>query len=77
MNLRVCMFVCCCYVPQSGYELLYTPHMANVGLWNTSGHTEFYRDSMFRAIEVEEEHYMVKPMNCPFHCLVYKVRALD
>ena len=55
-----------------GYELLYTPHMANIELWKTSGHFDFYRDGMFKTMEVENEEYQIKPMNCPFHCLVYK-----
>jgi len=58
---------------QGGYEILYTPHMANLDLWKTSGHHDFYRNDMFRTIEVEDEQYQIKPMNCPFHCLIYKV----
>jgi len=54
------------------YELLYTPHMANLDLWKTSGHFDFYRNDMFKTMEVEDEQYQIKPMNCPFHCLVYK-----
>ena len=57
---------------KGGYELLYTPHMANLGLWKTSGHFDFYRENMFQAMEVEKEEYQIKPMNCPFHCLIYK-----
>jgi threonyl-tRNA synthetase len=57
---------------EGGYELLYTPHIANIGLWKTSGHVDFYRDGMFKTMEVEDEFYQIKPMNCPFHCLVYK-----
>lgn len=56
----------------AGYELLYTPHVANVGLWKTSGHLDFYQDSMFDQMQVEDEVYQLKPMNCPFHCLVFK-----
>lgn len=55
-----------------GYELLYTPHVANVGLWKTSGHFDFYSESMFDQMDVEGEEYQLKPMNCPFHCLIYK-----
>lgn len=55
-----------------GYELLYTPHVANVELWKTSGHFDFYQESMFDLMEVENEQYQLKPMNCPFHCLVFK-----
>ncbi len=57
---------------QAGYEFLYTPHLANYGLWQTSGHTEFYADSMYPPMEVEGQFYEVKPMNCPFHVLLYK-----
>lgn len=57
---------------EDGYELLYTPHVANVQLWKTSGHLEFYNESMFDRMTVEDEEYQLKPMNCPFHCLVFK-----
>lgn len=56
----------------SGYELLYTPHVANLELWKTSGHFDFYREGMFDQMDVEGDEYQIKPMNCPFHCLVYK-----
>lgn len=56
---------------RAGYELLYTPHVANAGLWKTSGHLDFYSDSMFERIPVEGEEYQLRPMNCPFHCLVF------
>eukprot|EP00171_Calliarthron_tuberculosum_P014389 IDg14389t1 len=57
---------------RAGYDLLCTPHVANVSLWKTSGHLDFYSESMFQRIEVENEQYQLKPMNCPFHCLVFK-----
>eukprot|EP00184_Porphyridium_aerugineum_P008179 CAMPEP_0184692708 /NCGR_PEP_ID=MMETSP0313-20130426/1067_1 /TAXON_ID=2792 /ORGANISM="Porphyridium aerugineum, Strain SAG 1380-2" /LENGTH=701 /DNA_ID=CAMNT_0027150557 /DNA_START=212 /DNA_END=2317 /DNA_ORIENTATION=- len=57
---------------KAGYELLYTPHLANLDLWKTSGHFDFYKESMYDQMEVEDETYQIKPMNCPFHCLVYK-----
>ncbi|MDE2237137.1 MAG: threonine--tRNA ligase, partial [Elusimicrobia bacterium] len=57
-----------------GYQMVYTPHIANVELWNTSGHRSFYKDNMFTEIEVEKGHYQLKPMNCPFHVLIYKSR---
>eukprot|EP00252_Welwitschia_mirabilis_P001413 TRINITY_DN11281_c0_g1_i1.p1 TRINITY_DN11281_c0_g1~~TRINITY_DN11281_c0_g1_i1.p1 ORF type:complete len:666 (-),score=140.94 TRINITY_DN11281_c0_g1_i1:548-2545(-) len=57
---------------QHGYQLLYTPHVANAGLWNTSGHLEFYRENMFSQMTVEGESYQLRPMNCPYHILVYK-----
>lgn len=55
-----------------GYELLYTPHVANLDLWKTSGHWDFYRESMFDSMDVEQQAYQLKPMNCPFHVLTYK-----
>jgi threonyl-tRNA synthetase len=55
-----------------GYDLVYTPHIMRLDLWNTSGHTNFYRESMFGPIEVEKAEYQLKPMNCPGHILIYK-----
>ena len=57
---------------RAGYELLYTPHVANISLWKTSGHFDYYSESMFDQMDVEKEQYQLKPMNCPFHCLVFK-----
>eukprot|EP00276_Gloeochaete_wittrockiana_P007907 CAMPEP_0184664578 /NCGR_PEP_ID=MMETSP0308-20130426/53512_1 /TAXON_ID=38269 /ORGANISM="Gloeochaete witrockiana, Strain SAG 46.84" /LENGTH=582 /DNA_ID=CAMNT_0027108075 /DNA_START=421 /DNA_END=2169 /DNA_ORIENTATION=+ len=56
----------------SGYELLYTPHMANVNLWKISGHLDFYRENMFNTMDIDEQRYQIKPMNCPCHCLIFK-----
>eukprot|EP01023_Acetabularia_acetabulum_P062329 TRINITY_DN7661_c0_g2_i1.p1 TRINITY_DN7661_c0_g2~~TRINITY_DN7661_c0_g2_i1.p1 ORF type:complete len:705 (-),score=112.98 TRINITY_DN7661_c0_g2_i1:365-2362(-) len=55
-----------------GYKLLYTPHVAKVDLWKTSGHFEFYGESMFDQMEIEDEEYQLRPMNCPFHISIYK-----
>jgi threonyl-tRNA synthetase len=57
-----------------GYELLFTPHIAPRSLWDRSGHTEHYTESMYGAIAVDEEPYQLKPMNCPFHIGVYSSR---
>jgi threonyl-tRNA synthetase len=57
---------------KAGYELMNTPHIAKIDLWKTSGHTDFYAEYMYSPIKVEEEEYEIKPMNCPFHILVYK-----
>jgi threonyl-tRNA synthetase len=59
---------------EDGYELLYTPHVADRGLWQTSGHLDFYAESMFGPMEVDERQYQIKPMNCPFHVLTYANR---
>jgi threonyl-tRNA synthetase len=55
-----------------GYDLVYTPHIMKLDLWKTSGHTNFYKDSMFGAVEVEKADYQLKPMNCPGHILIFK-----
>ena len=55
-----------------GYGLVSTPHVARHKLWETSGHTEFYKDDMFKPIELDDSLYQLKPMNCPFHILIYK-----
>lgn len=57
---------------EGGYELLNTPHMASLDLWKTSGHFDFYKDDMFDQMKVETDEYQLKPMNCPFHVLVFK-----
>lgn len=77
----------------AGYDIVYTPHIANLQLWKTSGHFDFYKNDMFEPISVNEggskdeqqqqqqqqsdddrnvQLYQLKPMNCPFHCLMYK-----
>ena len=55
-----------------GYELVYSPHVARLELWRTSGHTDYYRENMFAPMPVEATDYQLKPMNCPFHIMIYK-----
>ncbi|HXI09890.1 MAG TPA: threonine--tRNA ligase [Thermodesulfobacteriota bacterium] len=57
---------------KADYSLIYTPHIAQVGLWKTSGHWDFYRENLFSPMDVEGQEYIVKPMNCPFHIQIYK-----
>ena len=57
-----------------GYSLVYTPHVARAELWKTSGHYSFYADNMFRRMELDDAEYQLKPMNCPFHILIYQDR---
>ncbi|MCD6359197.1 MAG: threonine--tRNA ligase [Dehalococcoidia bacterium] len=57
---------------KKGYDLLYTPHIAKSDLWKTSGHWEMYRENMFSPMDVEGQEYVLKPMNCPFHIMIYK-----
>jgi threonyl-tRNA synthetase len=54
------------------YQLVYTPHVARVNLWQTSGHEGFYAANMFTPMELDDANYRMKPMNCPFHILIYK-----
>ena len=57
---------------KNGYELVYTPHIAKLDLWKTSGHTGFYRENMYSPMPIDEVDYQLKPMNCPFHISIYK-----
>jgi threonyl-tRNA synthetase len=57
---------------KGGYEFVYTPHIAKLDLWSTSGHVDFYRESMYAPMKIDEVEYQIKPMNCPFHILIYK-----
>jgi threonyl-tRNA synthetase len=57
---------------KAGYRVLYTPHIAKLNLWTTSGHIDFYRENMYSPMEIEGTDYEIKPMNCPFHIHVYK-----
>jgi threonyl-tRNA synthetase len=57
-----------------GYDLVYTPHIFKVGLWKTSGHWEMYRENLYSPMDVEGQEYIIKPMNCPGHILMYKAR---
>ncbi len=57
-----------------GYELVYTPHVAKLALWKTSGHWDFYRENMYSPMDVEGQEYVLKPMNCLGHILIYKTR---
>ena len=55
-----------------GYDLVYTPHIGRSRLWETSGHLEFFKESMFAAMDMDGQDYYLKPMNCPFHIMYYK-----
>ncbi len=58
-----------------GYDILFTPHIGRETLWQTSGHLGFYKESMYSPMPIDEQNYYLKPMNCPFHILIYKSRA--
>lgn len=59
---------------KAGYDFVVSPHIANRELWKTSGHADFYADSMYEPMEDENQSFQLKPMNCPFHVLMYKDR---
>jgi threonyl-tRNA synthetase len=58
----------------SGYDFVVSPHIGRSVLWDTSGHLRWYRDGMYAPIDIEDEHYYLKPMNCPFHMLIFNSR---
>jgi len=55
-----------------GYVHVYTPHIGKKSLWQTSGHWDLYQDKMYSAMKIDDDEYLVKPMNCPFHMMIYK-----
>jgi threonyl-tRNA synthetase len=57
---------------KNGYEILYTPHIGKSWLWETSGHLGFYKGNMYSPMEIDNQDYIIKPMNCPFHIMIYK-----
>lgn len=57
-----------------GYDIVYSPHIAKVQLWQISGHWDFYRENMYTPMEIDDVEYVIKPMNCPFHILMYKTQ---
>jgi threonyl-tRNA synthetase len=59
---------------EGGYDIVFTPHIGRAHLWETSGHLGFYKDSMYSPMQIDEQDYYIKPMNCPFHIMIYKTR---
>ncbi len=57
---------------RDGYQIIYTPHIGKSILWEKSGHLDFYKESMYAPMQIDEIDYYIKPMNCPFHIMVYK-----
>ncbi|HEX7879284.1 MAG TPA: threonine--tRNA ligase, partial [Candidatus Eisenbacteria bacterium] len=57
---------------KGGYEIVFTPHVGKSTLWETSGHLGFYRENMYAPLDVDGQEYFLKPMNCPFHILIYQ-----
>jgi threonyl-tRNA synthetase len=60
---------------RNGYELLYSPHIGRSWLWQTSGHLGFYKENMYSPMEIDDQNYYLKPMNCPFHIMIYKSKT--
>ncbi|MFY9270776.1 MAG: threonine--tRNA ligase [Candidatus Manganitrophaceae bacterium] len=59
---------------EGGYELVFSPHIARLDLWKRSGHLQFYKDNMYTPIDIDGIPYELKPMNCPFHIMIYQSR---
>lgn len=59
---------------RAGYQMLFSPHIGRADLWATSGHLDFYRESMYAPMRIDEQEYFIKPMNCPFHIQIYRSR---
>ncbi|MCL5104446.1 MAG: threonine--tRNA ligase [Armatimonadetes bacterium] len=59
----------------NGYDLIFTPHIARQELWKTSGHLDFFNENMYQPMDVDGSPYLIKPMNCPFHLLIYKSKV--
>ncbi len=60
---------------KGGYEFVYSPHIGKATLWETSGHLDWYKDGMYAPLDIEGQQYYLKPMNCPFHVMIYKSRT--
>jgi threonyl-tRNA synthetase len=58
----------------SGYDIVYSPHLGRSTLWQTSGHLDFYNESMYSPMDIDGQDYYVKPMNCPFHIQIYRTQ---
>ncbi len=59
---------------KAGYDLVYSPHIGRAWLWETSGHLDFYRENMYAPLDIDGQEYFLKPMNCPFHIMMYRSR---
>jgi len=59
---------------EGGYDILFTPHIGRAHLWEVSGHLDFYREGMYAPMDVDGQDYYIKPMNCPFHIMIYKAK---
>jgi threonyl-tRNA synthetase len=62
---------------KNGYQLVYTPHIGRRDLWKISGHLDFYQENMFSPMVIDDAHYFIKPMNCPFHIEIYQQQQVS
>lgn len=60
---------------QNGYDMAYSPHIGRAGLWQTSGHLDWYKENMYAPMLIDDEAYYAKPMNCPFHIQIYRSKT--
>ena len=60
---------------RNGYDILYTPHIGKSWLWETSGHLGFYKEGMYSSMEIDNQDFYIKPMNCPFHIMIYNSKG--
>ncbi len=60
---------------EGGYDIVFTPHIGRAHLWETSGHLGFYREGMYAPMDIDGQEYYIKPMNCPFHIMIYKSKT--
>ncbi len=59
---------------EGGYDIVFSPHIGRANLWETSGHLNFYKEGMYAPMDIEGQEYYIKPMNCPFHIMIYQSR---
>ncbi len=59
---------------KAGYEIVYSPHIGRAKLWQTSGHLDYYQENMYSPMDIEGQEFYIKPMNCPFHIMIYRSR---
>jgi threonyl-tRNA synthetase len=57
---------------KNGYDLVFSPHIGKASLWETSGHLDFYTEYIYSSMDIDGQAYYTKPMNCPFHIMIYK-----
>jgi len=59
---------------KAGYDIVYSPHIGRAKLWQTSGHLDYYQENMYSPMDIDGQEFYIKPMNCPFHIMIYRSR---